>query len=166
MKTLLLIAAVGFIGYGLWSKMGHSESGALEPLHASSYVVVYGRDTCGITQRMLSDLDRSNTPYEYKSVDDGQVSNELHSRMETAGLSTRRYNLPVVDVNASLSIRPNASAVADQYQQFASASKTREVDERRADPGAIAATQHLADPLVECMIDGNRTFMLRSQCPH
>ena len=174
MKFLCLIVLVGTIGYVSFDKFNAQTGSGLEPLHESSYVVVYGRDTCGITNRMLADLDRSGVPYEYKRVGDSRVSNELHTRMETAGLSTRRYGLPVVDVNAEMIIRPEANAVAEKYRQFARASKLRAAARGSATTGkagaptqrdAVAATQHLADPLVKCTVDGQQTYMLQSQCP-
>jgi hypothetical protein len=173
MKSLLLIALIGFVAYTGYDKFGDVGEEGPEPLYDSSYVVVYGRDTCGITKRFLADLDRLGTPYEYKRVNDSGVNAELHPRMEEAGLSTRRYGLPVVDVNAEMFIRPDPNAVAEKYQQFAKVARkaqvtnARETDRARttSDPGAIAATRHLTDPLVECTIDGHKTFMFKSQCP-
>lgn len=169
MKLLFLIALVGLVGYASFGKIDAWVSGGSKPLHESSYVVVYGRDTCGITNRMLADLDRLGVPYEYKRVNEPQVANELHPRMKAAGLSTRRYRLPVVDINAEMIIRPNSNEVAKKYQQFAQLARTRNSDRGNAsidsNRDAIAATQHLADPLVKCTVDGYQTFMLQSQCP-
>lgn len=171
MKFLFAIALVGIVGYASIGKFSEWVGGGPEPLHDSSYVVVYGRDTCGITNRMLAALDRSGVPYEYKRVGDPQVADELHPRMEAAGLSTRRYGLPVVDINAEMIIRPDPNAVAEKYQQFARASRAQDVERgnttagTRTKQGAVAATRHLADPLVECTVDGHKTYMFRSQCP-
>jgi hypothetical protein len=168
-RWLLLIVLIGGIAYASLGKFGELVHGDPEPLHESSYVVVYGRDTCGVTSRMLADLDRSGIPYEYKRVDEPQVANELHPRMEAAGLNIRRYGLPVVDVNAEMIIRPNPNTVAEKYQQFAQAPSTRVAGRGTTDAGpgrsAVAATQHMADPLVKCTIDGHQTFTLQSQCP-
>jgi hypothetical protein len=169
MKRFFLVVLVVFVGYASYGKINAVARGGPPPLHETSYVVVYGRDTCGITTRMLADLDRSGIPYEYKRVNEPQVSQELHPRMEAAGLKTSRYGLPVVDVNAEMIIRPSANTVAEKYQQFAPATQApTSVDESKPvppEPDAVAATQHLSDPLIECTIDGHKTFMFRSQCP-
>jgi hypothetical protein len=168
-KWFFLIVLIGGIAYASLGKVGALVNGNPEPLHESSYVVVYGRDTCGVTSRMLADLNRSGIPYEYKRVDEPQVADELHPRMEAAGLDVRRYGLPVVDVNAEMIIRPDPNTVAQKYQQFAQVSRTRAEGRSTTDAGpgssAVAATQHTADPLVKCTVDGHQTVMLRSQCP-
>ncbi len=168
MKLLFLIALAGVVAYAIFGNVAALVTGGPEPLHDSSYVVVYGRDTCGITSRMLAGLDNSGIPYEYKRVDEPQVANELHPRMEAAGLSTRRYGLPVIDVNSEMIIRPDPSTVAEKYQQFAKVPRTRDGERGStnvATNSGVAATQHMADPLVKCTVDGHQTYMLRSQCP-
>jgi hypothetical protein len=56
-------------------------------------------------------LQRFDSPHEEiesecLTVDDRATVNELHTRMKPSGLDTSYYLLPVVDVNDSLSIRP------------------------------------------------------------
>ncbi len=169
MKKFVLIVLLGVAAYAGSGKVSALLSGGPEPLHESSYVVVYGRDACGITSRMLADLDHSGIPYEYKRVGEPEVAKELHPRMEAAGLSTRRYGLPVVDVNAEMIVRPDSRAVAEKYQRFAEASRAQRAErggnDLTATRGAVDATQHMADPLVKCTVDGHQTLMLKSQCP-
>ncbi len=165
MKLLLLLAilAAAYLG---WNELPALLAGGPAPLKDSPYVTVYGRDACGITKRMLSDLNRSGIPYTYKIVDDPAVKDELIPRMQQAGLNTRRYGLPVVDVNAEMMIRPKSDVVARKYAQ------AQPIDPGRARPGrtttgstnASAASQ-LADPIVPCRIRGHDTYTLRSQCP-
>ena len=88
----------------------------LEPLFAEPYVAVYGRSSCGWTQSLLKKLADTNTNVHYFVVDERPVADSLHSRMEEAGIDTRRYNLPVVDINGELSIRPKLNAVLSNYQ--------------------------------------------------
>lgn len=87
----------------------------IEPLFDEQYVAVYGRNSCGWTQKTLKRLDEMGMNYKYYVVDDNAVANTLHSRMETAGLSTKRYNLPVVDVNGKMFIRPNSDEIYESY---------------------------------------------------
>jgi glutaredoxin len=80
-------------------------------------VVVYGRDSCGITRRMREALSEQGTPFEYKIVDHSAVADELHARMQSQGLSTRRYGLPVVDMNGVLAVRPSVQLVQTHYTE-------------------------------------------------
>jgi hypothetical protein len=63
---------------------------------------------------MVKDLQQSQVNYRYFNVDDNLVAEQLHQRMQQAGISTKRYNLPVVDVNGDLSVRPKFSQVQQQ----------------------------------------------------
>jgi len=111
MKKLIIFAVLVYAGIQAWERFGLS----IEPLFDESYVAVYGRNSCGFTQKMLRDLQNSGVNYFYFIVDDTNVANNLHSRMKSSGLSTKRYNLPVVDVNGSLSVRPVFRDVLNNY---------------------------------------------------
>ena len=165
MKTLIVIALIAVCGYLGWSRLQPPLWRAPEFRSESPHVTVYGRDRCGITRRMSSDLQRSGVPFEYKSVDHPGVGDELHPRMEAAGLDTRRYGLPVVDVNGEMMIRPKPQAIAQKYQQSMQQRRDSGADRANAEARGLAAAQDLADPLVKCVLDGQVTFTLRSQCP-
>ncbi|MEH6447825.1 MAG: glutaredoxin domain-containing protein [Oleispira sp.] len=107
--TLVLIFCVG---YYFWDNKGVD---IIEPLYAQPYVVVYGRDSCGITKKTKKYLDRKGISYQYENVDDNDVANLLHSRMRAAGLATRRYNLPVIDVNGEMAVRPKNDWIANTF---------------------------------------------------
>ena len=64
---------------------------------------------------MISDLESSGINYKYFIVDEQATADSLHSRMEAAGISTRRYNLPVVDTNGSIQVRPDFDDVLNKY---------------------------------------------------
>lgn len=112
-KLLLLFIVIGAIYQG-WGTISNSFS-STEPLYDKPYIVVYGRESCGFTQQTLNDLDAANIPYEYKIVDEKAVASLLHSRMQISGIDTRRYDLPVVDVNNNLSVRPKSSSIISGY---------------------------------------------------
>jgi len=114
-KILILLIFIG-ASYQGWNSVSRAFLKP-EPLSEEPYVVVYGRNSCGFTQQTISDLEKSGIPFEYKIVDDRSVANLLHSRMEASGIDTRRYNLPVVDVNNHFSIRPKSSSVIEAYQK-------------------------------------------------
>lgn len=117
MKTLLVTAILGFCAYMSWNTIQAVATGGPEPLRAGAYVVVYGRDTCGITKRTLAGLSRAGVPYEYRSVDSPGVGDELHPRMQASGIDTRRYGLPVVDVSSTIRVRPQVDTIADEYRR-------------------------------------------------
>lgn len=103
MKKLFLLALVVVIGY---KALVPQQRESVKPLYDHSYVVVYGRDSCGFTQSTIKALRQAGIKFEYMNVDDKVVADALHSRMQSMGMDTGYYLLPVVDVNNSLSIRP------------------------------------------------------------
>ncbi|GIU49521.1 hypothetical protein [Shewanella sp. KT0246] len=113
MKKLLIYVLLGFCAYKAWQDFGPKDK--LPPLYNESYVAVYGRDSCGHTQGLLKKLRQEGIEPYYFVVDDPEVASNLHQRMETQGISSKRYNLPVVDVNANLIIRPSPSQVQQNY---------------------------------------------------
>jgi hypothetical protein len=162
---LLLVLAIVWAVYVGWSKLPSLLSPGPEPLQDSPYVTVYGRDRCGLTKRMLSDLNGSGTPYTYKLIDDPAVKKELRPRMEQAGLNTRRHGLPVVDVNGEMMIRPQSDVVAKKYAQARSIERSRKRSTRTKTEPDPRSTSQLGDPVVPCRINGHDTYTLRSQCP-
>ena len=112
MKKLFILLLL----VGAWKIIPHSFS-RTEPLYDEPYVVVYGRDSCGFTQKTLKDLKAAGITYEYKLVDDQSVADLLHSRMTDSGLDITRYNLPVVDVNNNLYTRPEFNEIIKKYHE-------------------------------------------------
>jgi hypothetical protein len=93
-----------------------SELSKLAPLYSGSYIIVYGRDSCGWTQKYRKDFENMNIHYVYKSVDNKNVGDELYPRMKKAGLDVSSINLPVIDVNAHILIRPEMKKILDIYK--------------------------------------------------
>ena len=114
MKNIFIILILVGAGYQGWNKFSPSLTKS-DPLYDEPYIVVYGRNSCGHTQQTLKELKKSGIPFEYKIIDDKSVADQLHSRMNNSGIDTRRYNLPVVDVNNNFSIRPKSSSIIDSY---------------------------------------------------
>jgi glutaredoxin len=111
MKHLVVIALLAFAGYKGWERFNQPK---LEPLYDQPYVIVYGRESCGYTTETIRALERANIDVEFMSVDDRAAADELHARMKLAGLETRQYYLPVVDLNNSLSIRPDNQQLVEK----------------------------------------------------
>jgi hypothetical protein len=103
--------AVAYFG---WQRI--SKDNQIKPLYEEPYVVVYGRDSCGWTQKYLKDLEDEGVDLIYESVDSKDVCDELHPRMKDAGLDIKRYNLPVIDVNGQFFIRPELEKVLAAYK--------------------------------------------------
>ena len=87
----------------------------IEPLVATPYVFIYGRNSCGLTKRTLREVRQYGLNYKYAIIDEKQVADIIHTRMRESGISTTRYNLPVVDVNGSILIRPKIEDILDKY---------------------------------------------------
>lgn len=115
MKKLAFIALCAYLAFNLWDKFGPGSE--LEPLQSEPYIAVYGRTSCGYTTRTLQALQSRDVNVRFYSVDDRTTADLLHARMEQSGISTRRYNLPVVDVNGQLSVRPAPADVLAQYHR-------------------------------------------------
>jgi len=113
MYKLLIILIVGLGIYKGWEMLNAPPPP--EPLYDTRYVAVYGRDSCGYTRRMLQDLQQAGLEYEYFIVDESPAADLLHSRMNASGISTRRYELPVVDVSGELSTRPDSEDVIETF---------------------------------------------------
>jgi len=102
-KTFWAVIMVVVCGYHIHKKI---QAHNLPPLHDTPYLVVYGRDSCGLTQNTLRQLRGAGIAHHYEIVDDPQVAAVLHARMRQIGISTRSYMLPVVDLNRKISVRP------------------------------------------------------------
>ena len=115
MKKILILLIILGAGYQGWNKLSPIFTKP-EPLRDKPYVIVYGRNSCGHTQNTLKELKKAGVPFEYQIVDDKSVADLLHSRMESSGIDTRRYNLPVVDVSNNFSIRPTTTTILEAYE--------------------------------------------------
>lgn len=87
------------------------------PLHAESYVIIYGRATCGLTRKMAEKLTEAGIPYTFKSIDDPSVGDEIYPRMRAAGLDTSYFILPVIDVNGHILLDAKVKTIARYYEK-------------------------------------------------
>ncbi len=105
-------------GYYAWQALSRTNASGLEPLYDEPYVVVYGRDRCVLTQKCLQSLRAEGIDAVYQIIDEREAADELHERMQEAGLNTRSYGLPVVDVNGRIFIRPALAAILEAYNDY------------------------------------------------
>lgn len=115
MKNILFLSLLIFAGYKGWGM--YQSNVSLEPLMNESYVAVYGRDSCGWTQQAIKDLKQHGINYTYYKIDEKQVADFIHHRMEAFNISTRRYNLPVIDVNGKIFVRPDIKDILASYNE-------------------------------------------------
>lgn len=115
--ALLIIISAGYQGGQIISHTLSNKEVQVnnEPLINEPYVVVYGRNSCGLTQQTMKDLKAADIPFKYQLIDDKPVSDMVHARMESSGLNTRRYMLPIVEVNNQLYVSPKTSLIIDAY---------------------------------------------------
>lgn len=118
MKKFLILTIIILASYQGWNNYSHIINKP-EPLYDESYVVVYGRNSCGFTQQTIIDLKQSGIPFEYQDIDKKSVADLLHSRMKKSGIDTHRYNLPVVDVSNNITIRPQTESIIKSYDKSA-----------------------------------------------
>jgi hypothetical protein len=111
MKKLIIIAVIAICGYLAYQK--YTEK--LPVYTGAPYIHVYGRTSCGYTRQMMQYLQTQGTPFSFYSVDNAGTADILHTNMRAAGLNTRSYYLPVVDVNGKISIRPDPKTVSADY---------------------------------------------------
>ncbi len=114
MKKLLLICVIVIAGYFVMKDVVRP---GIEPLYEEPYVIVYGKTACGLCQKMKRELREKEIPFLFKDLEKEESNDELHRRMSAAGLETRRYSIPVVDVNGALFIRPDTEKVIEKYNQ-------------------------------------------------
>lgn len=106
MKNIIFALIVGFAGYQLYQKFGSSYD-PIEYNISANTLMIYGRDSCPRTSKMRKKLDRAGLDYVYQSIDQREVADNLHQMMRADGLSTRRYELPVVIWNDQIRVNPS-----------------------------------------------------------
>lgn len=127
-RTFLVLMSI-LVALGAWNHFrsraepppsaptGVDEMAAGIAASSRNTVVVYGRDGCGYTRRMLASLRELRIPVTYIDLDGAAASDAFHDRFDGTGLADHRgYALPVVDVTGEVSMRPSPETVAYQFQ--------------------------------------------------
>lgn len=110
MKQIIFLVLIVAAGYKGWE---YFQTPSIEPLYEQPYLVVYGRDSCGFTSKMRKELSQAGVKFKYMSVDDKAVADSIHLRMDASGIDIGYYLLPVVDLNNSISVRPDSGQLID-----------------------------------------------------
>ncbi|WP_434777201.1 hypothetical protein [Neisseria sp. Ec49-e6-T10] len=106
-----------FLVFGGKTPTFSQDQGKINSANNDPYMIVYGKDSCGLTRRMIDQLNHKNIPYVYKSTDIRQYSNEMYNKMRLARLNTSSFMLPVVEVNRYMLVSPDAPKVLQLYTQ-------------------------------------------------
>ena len=113
LMILLLILGAGYIGYRNFAGGG---SGQLEPLYETPYIVVYGRTTCGWTQKCLRELKAENIDVIFENIDKPEVQGEIFPRIDAAGIDHNRISIPIIDVNGHILIGYEREKILNLYR--------------------------------------------------
>lgn len=87
---------------------------------AADKVVVYGRDSCGFTAAMRSDLQAQGIPFVYANIDKPFISEEMWHHLHKISASDptpRLAELPVVLINHQVLERPDAAFVIAERER-------------------------------------------------
>ncbi len=85
-----------------------------------STLVVYGRNSCGITQSMRSFLEQHHVPYIYANIDNPLLNKEMWFRLHQVAASDPDPGyayFPVIRINGETLERPDEETVLSLYQQ-------------------------------------------------
>ncbi len=118
MKKLLVVLVVvglGYFGYQTFITGGETK---LDALYEPPYIVVYGKTTCGWTQKCLRELKAQNIEVIFENIDKPEVQKEIFPRIDAAGHNRNRISIPIVDVNGHILIGYEPEKILALYQQY------------------------------------------------
>ena len=111
--VLLLLIGGGYYGYQHYIA---NRNTSLEPLYDLPYIVVYGRTTCGWTQKCLRELKERQIDAIFENIDQADVQQEISPRIDAAGYSRNQISIPIVDVNGHILIGYEPEKIMAFYQ--------------------------------------------------
>jgi glutaredoxin len=79
-------------------------------------VVVYGRETCGITKMVRASLTEKGIPYIFANIDIEAINDELRYKLGPK-FKEPSYTLPVVHVAGKMLLTPSADHVQEELSQ-------------------------------------------------
>lgn len=79
-----------------------------------SAVVVYGRESCGITRMVRSGLEAKGIPYVFADINIQAIDDELDYKLGPR-FKEARFTLPVVHVRGKLLLTPTADQVQHEF---------------------------------------------------
>ncbi len=117
MKKLILFAVVLVGAYFGYQHFFGTVSAKIEPLYDPPYIVVYGKTSCGWTQKCLKELKAEGIDVIFENIDKPEVQAEIFGRIDEAGLDRNRISIPIIDVNANILIGYEHDKILKFYNQ-------------------------------------------------
>ena len=118
MKNLVIVLVVVALGYFGYQKFISESETKLEPLYKLPYVVVYGKTTCGWTQKCLRELKEQNIDVIFENIDKQEIQMEIFPRIDAAGHKRNRISIPIVDVNGHILIGYEPDKIFALYERY------------------------------------------------
>ncbi len=115
--SVVALFAGGVIAFTTMDSGKDSVSDLSEMRSHRPYIHVFGRKSCGYTRRLLTQLNDAGVPYQYFTIDHRPVNDYVSELLTSAGHSSNHFDMPVVDVNHEISIRPNADNLVRKLSQ-------------------------------------------------
>lgn len=113
--VVLIVVGMGYLGYQQFIAKGEIK---IDALYELPYVVVYGKTTCGWTQKCLRELKEQNIDVIFENIDKHEVQMEIFPRIDAAGHKRNRISIPIVDVNGHILIGYEPDKILALYQQY------------------------------------------------
>ena len=88
-----------------------------EANYTKPYIHVFGRNSCSYTTALLNNLDQANIPYQYFNFDKADVLDYVFRLRDSAGFKGDYTDIPVVDFNRKIIIRPNAEMLISSFNK-------------------------------------------------
>lgn len=117
MKNLVLLLLALVVGYFGYQHFVGQRSKTLEPLYDPPYIVVYGKTTCGWTQKCLRELKAKDIDVIFENIDQSDIQAEIFARIDAAGLDRHRISIPIIDVNGNILIGYEPEKILKLYYQ-------------------------------------------------
>jgi arsenate reductase-like glutaredoxin family protein len=92
------------------SAQGDSAAKEAKAKNAHGQLIVYGNPDCSITTKYVNELKEAGIPFTFKNIGERAIHKEFSQQMAESGISGT-IDLPVVDNNGDVAIRPNLVAL-------------------------------------------------------
>lgn len=109
MRNLFFLFILGIAAYKGWEYYHKPTPTPSIPVNVSTpYLTVYGKDSCGLTQKTLKELSEAGVRFKYRRLDEKSAHDALMARFKEKSIRIGgAYPIPVVDLNNEILFQPN-----------------------------------------------------------
>lgn len=111
--VIMLLIGCGYFGYQIFIGKKNAQ---LDPLYELPYIVVYGKTTCGWTQKCLRELKEKQIEVIFENIDKPEIKQEIFPRIDAAGYKRNQIVIPIIDVNGHILIGYEPEKIMAFYQ--------------------------------------------------